>query len=107
MPGRGDGPPHLLLMENYKHEDLLLMGNKYASATLSCDDWPTIAVIVFRDLSDDGKVNFALESVNGPWGRDPNYENDFLEVSGFAVSLLKKLGVESPDEYWQGNVWEV
>ena len=77
-----------------KHEDLLFLGNNYASATFSSPDWPTTALVVFRDLSDDGKVNFALESV------------DYYHVCGVAVSMLDQLHQGDPHEYWHGRVWE-
>ena len=89
-----------------KHEDLLLLGSHYASATFSCPDWPTTAVVIFRDLSDDGKINYALESVNGPWRENSDFAKDYYQVCGVAVSMLLLLRQEDPYEYWHGRVWE-
>ena len=89
-----------------KHEDLLFLGNDYASATFSSPDWPTTAVVVFRDLSDDGKVNFALESVNGPWDNNSDFSKDYYHICGVAVSMLDELHLPEPQEYWHGRVWE-
>ncbi len=89
-----------------KHEDLLFLGNNYASATFSCPDWPTTAVVIFRDLSDDGKINYALESVNGPWHNNSDFATDYYHVCGVAVSMLDELHQGDPHEYWNGRVWE-
>ena len=83
-----------------KHEDLLFLGKNYASATFSSPDWPTTAVVVFRDLSDDGKINYALESVNGPWRENSGFADDYYHVCGVAVSMLPLLRQEDPYEYW-------
>jgi hypothetical protein len=70
-----------------KHEDLLFLGKNYASATFSSPDWPTTAVVVFRDLSDDGKINFALESVNGPWHNNSDFAKDYDHICGLKTPM--------------------
>jgi hypothetical protein len=91
-----------------KHEDLLFLGNNYASATFSSPDWPTTAVVIFRDLSDDNKVNFALESVNGPWHNNSDFDfaKDYDYICGVAVFMLDQLHQVDPYEYWDGRIWE-
>jgi hypothetical protein len=61
---------------------------------------------VFRDLSEDGKVNFALESVNGPWYNNSDFDKDYDYICGVAVSMLDRLHQGDPHEYWDGRVWE-
>ena len=95
-------------MNKIKHEDLLLLGKNYASATFSCSNWPTTAVVVFRDISNDGRSILALESINGPWGATP-YEHelvgDYNRVCGEAINLMRALNGGEYEYGWAGRIW--
>jgi len=95
-------------MNKIKHEDLLILGNNFASATFSCSNWPTTALVVFRVTSNDNRHNLALESINGPWGATP-YEHelvgDYNRVCGEAIDLMKALNDGEYESGWAGRIW--
>lgn len=108
--GGADGPPHSFFktMNKIKHEDLLLLGKNYASATFSSPDWPTTAVVVFRDISNDGRSILTLESINGPWGATPyehELEGDYNRVCGEAIILMRALNDGEYEYGWAGRIW--
>lgn len=106
---------------NLKDQDLFKLGQGYVFASFTHPASPTMMYVIFRDLTEDGKVNFAMtDPIHGPWnlhdnaGTPNDYSDDrtlydaqfdgvFLEVSKRANLLHRELNDNIAGETWGGR----